>query len=92
MEIIFLDGLIKNIHDNCKMSQDDRSLISVYRKLIIEILEEHYSNIEIINQGSYATFTQITTSSDLDVDIGIVFKKYERWSRQKEISNVQTLV
>lgn len=81
MNFNFLDTLVTNIYDNCKLSQDDRSNLSLYRNVIINILKEKFINVEIINQGSYATFTQIITNDDLDVDIGIVFKNLKWYSK-----------
>lgn len=88
MKTEFLDDLIENVYRNSRISNTDRSTLSKCKKLIKRVLKEGLNGyrIKFINQGSYATFTQISNSDDLDVDIGVVFhRNYKTSKKYKKI-------
>lgn len=67
----YLDNLIENVYTNCKVSQEERNDLIKYRDIITNILKYDLNDITIVKQGSFATFTQIITSDDFDIDIGV---------------------
>lgn len=77
MQTDFVDNLIENVYRNSRISNTNRSMLSICKKLIIDLLKKELYGyrIKFINQGSYATFTQISNSDDLDIDIGVVFHR-----------------
>jgi len=76
---------VYNACDNVRLCRDEIHLLSTYKNIlkerIIYLLEMKGYHIQIINQGSYATFTQyyISDKTDFDVDIGVVFLNLYRF-------------
>jgi len=79
-----LDQLIDNTRENARITGEQQKNIKHYRSILINQIDYILQNIfgldsdrdyEIINQGSYATFTQIyiPDNTDFDIDIGINF-------------------
>lgn len=75
---MFLNEIVNNVHKNCHITAEQKSELSNHRNKIKDCLEKNFSGIEILNQGSYATSTQIYGDEDLDIDIGIIFNTYAR--------------
>jgi hypothetical protein len=78
----FLDELMNNACNNVKLHGHEKNYLSKCKNYLIDIIKDllgHKYDIEIINQGSYATHTQIYVSSDtdFDIDIGILFKNIQ---------------
>lgn len=70
----YLNTLIENVYENCRVKRDERNRLIKYRDIIIVKLKHNLTDVTFLNQGSFSTFTQLITSDDLDVDIGIIFK------------------
>src|SRR5579872_7186799 len=73
MNFEFLSNIIQNVYENCRISKEKRSEMCCLRDVVEAILESSFKNIEFIKQGSHAIYTQLSSSKDLDVDIGIIF-------------------
>lgn len=96
-----LDVLIDNTYENVRLTGDQQQKIAEFRTLLIEYIEKILKNAgltknidyEIMNQGSYATHTQIVVpyndNLDFDVDIGINFfnKKFIGKKKPQTIRN-----
>src|SRR5947207_3265917 len=86
----YLDYLIMNTYKNTRIRQFQLEKISEHRKKLVDILHnilDKKFNYYLLNQGSYATRTQVNMvgGKDFDVDVGIVFRVKDNKSNPNTI-------